>query len=228
MNSVTVITSTIGRLSLLKLAKTLSEQEVKVVHLVMWDKKKIEGGLLPNDERLNEFINDNYSIYHYDIKHPFNLTGEERVDNNLRAVGVSLSNTEYITLIDDDCWVEKNWFVEGIECIKKNNLEYCYAQRYIWKDEEERLGYDNYESIGCNNKLGYDLIDMNTLLYHKCVKRLLISLIFKYNSYKVDRELCTYLSKTCDGKDIKKPFLNQISPDFLLKFHTSNIKKYNN
>ena len=87
-----------------------------------------------------------------------------------------------ITLIDDDCWIEPNWFNTAIETFHKNKVDYCYAQRYIWENEQLRLGFDNYESIGDRNQFGYFLMDMNTVVYRNCLKKFLLSVLLSYNN----------------------------------------------
>lgn len=225
--AITVITSTIGRMSLLKLSETLSKQNVKVLHLVFWDGKREKDGVKPDDERFEPFKNDNYNIFHYDIKHPVYLEPNARIDNHMRMMGISMSTTDYITLIDDDCWIEPNWFGTAIETLQKNKVDYCYAQRYIWENEQLRLGFDNYESIGDRNQFGYYLMDMNTVVYRNCLKKFLLSVLLSYNNYTIDRCLAEGLLKMCKGTKIQGPYLNQISPDFLLGFHKRNIQMFN-
>lgn len=222
---ITVITSTIGRMSLLKLSKTLSEQNVKVLHLIFWDNKRETNGLNPNDEHFESFKNDYYNIFHYIINHPVYLEPNARIDNHMRIMGLSMTTTDYITMIDDDCWIEPNWFKTAISNLK--NSDYCYCQRYIWENEQKLLGFDNYESIGNVNKFGYHLMDMNTVVYCNNLKKFLISILLTYNNYLIDRVLAEGLLKMFKGVKIKNTYLNQISPTFLLEFHKQNIKIFN-
>ena len=170
---ITVVTSTIGRPSLLKLVDSLSKQNISITHLLFWDKNKEENGIVPYDNKLDRYTNENYNIFHYDIKHPVSLQSKSRIDNYMRIVGVSMSTTEYITSIDDDCWVENNWFKNAIDVMQKDNLDYCYCRRYIWENDHNKLGFDNYESIGNINIFGYYLMDLNTIIY----------IVKKYNYY---------------------------------------------
>ena len=222
-NSITVITSTIGRLSLLKLCKSLSNQNIKIIHLILWDKKRTDDGLVPNDMRFDMYINDNYNQYHYYIEHPFILEKDERIDNYLRSVGLSMTTTKYFTFIDDDCWLEDNWFNTAIEKMETNHLNYCFCRRNIWENETNKLGIDTYESIGKVNKFGYNLIDMNTLIYRSNIKILLLGLINRFNSYIIDRKISNYLLNKQTGECIDEGFINQICPSFLLDFHKENI-----
>ena len=218
----TVVTSTIGRLSLLKLCKSLSKQNIKVFHFLLWDKKRTENGINPHDLKLKYYENNNYKIFHYEINHPIILNSEEeRIDNHMRVIGLSMATTPYITLIDDDCWVENNWFTNAINSC--NKFEYCFSKRYLWHNNK-KLGIDNYESIGYINKFGYKLIDINSIVFKIQLKNKIISSILNNNRYFVDRDLAEVLLSEHNGCYIDVPYLNQIIPDFLLDFHLNNLQ----
>ena len=220
---ITVVTSTIGRLSLLKLAQSLSTQNIKVFHLILWDNKRVDNGINPYDKRLDELKNYNYNIFHYDIKHPIFLHSSERIDNHMRIIGISMATTKFITLIDDDCWIENNWFKNAIYNCEKNKLDYCFCRRYLWDNNNNKLGIDNYESIGIVNKFGYNLMETNSIIFNNNIKDSIIMVTLKYNFYGHDRYLAKYLIENFKGYAIIEPYLNQITPDFLLEFHNKNI-----
>jgi len=219
MAHITVVTSTIGRPSLLKLAESLSVQGVRTVHLVLWDKKRLPDGVVPDDPRMAAHANADYSIFHYVVDHELALKPGERIDNHLRAVGVAMSTTERVAMIDDDCWVEPGWFLRalGSEC------DYCYCRRALWESETLRLGVDTYESLGHTNAFGYALIDMNTLVFRN-MKAFLVTEICNNNNYVIDRHLATRLADF-GGTRFFDVGINQISPDFLLEFHKAHIKQ---
>jgi len=219
MTTITVVTSTIGRESLLRLSASLSVQGVKTVHIILWDTKRVTGGVTPHDIRLQQNVNDNYSIFHYFVEHEIRLKLNERVDNHLRAIGISMSTSDYITLIDDDCWVEPGWFRRAFE----SHGDYSLCQRFIWEDLKTRLGVDTYESIGHTNTFGYKLMDMNTIVFRSDMKGFLVSEILNNNNYTIDRHLAEKLSQGFQGTQFSVPFMNQVSPDFLLEFHKRHI-----
>lgn len=47
----TVITSTIGRESLFKLSESLSKQNVKIYHIILWDTKREDDDIEPYDKK---------------------------------------------------------------------------------------------------------------------------------------------------------------------------------
>jgi len=222
MDSITIITPTIGRPSLIKLIESLMNQNIKITHLLMWDKKREENGYNPYDSRFEKYEkeNENYHIYHYVIDHPVTIG---RKDNYLRCVGLTLSNTEYITQIDDDCWIEENWLSRAINNMITQKFTYCFCSRKLWKNEEEILGIDNYESIGVKNKFGYHLIETNSLVFHKDILDKIFMITYKYNDYGHDKLIGEYLVNNIDGMFDTTVGLNQIVPDFLLEFHKQSL-----
>jgi hypothetical protein len=37
----------------------------------------------------------------------------------MRSLGIKMATTQYITQIDDDCWLEYDWLFYGINVIKE-------------------------------------------------------------------------------------------------------------
>lgn len=218
----TVITSTIGRNSLLKLSESLSTQNVKICHIILWDTKRENGGIEPHDERLSTLVNEKYEVFHYIIKHPIFLEDKERIDNHMRLIGLTMTTSKFFTFIDDDCWLEDKWCKTAIKNIESKNSDYCYCYRYIWDSNYNKIGLDTYESIGMKNNFGYHLIDMNTIIYKKNMKNLITAILSNYNQYEIDRIIAEIILTKNSGIHLKEGFLNQISPDFLLDFHKKN------
>lgn len=219
----TVITSTIGRESLFKLSESLSKQNVKIYHIILWDTKRENDGIEPYDKKISNLVNDNYEVYHYIINHPIFLEENERIDNHMRLIGLTMTTSKFFTFIDDDCWVEDKWCKTAIENIQHKNSNFCYCYRYIWDSDYNKIGLDNYESIGMKNNFGYHLIDMNTIIYNKSMKDLITAILSNYNQYEIDRIIAEIILTKNSGVQLKEGFLNQISPDFLLDFHKKNI-----
>ena len=225
MESITVITPTIGRHSLIKLIESLTKQNVNIVHLTLWDNKREINGYSPNDIRFHKFINENYKIYHYVIEHPIVI---DRKDNYLRAIGISMANTPYITQIDDDCWLEENWLSRAINNMITRDVNYCFCMRQLWENENIVLGIDNYESIGMKNKFDYHLIETNSLVFTINIADVIWSITTKNNKYGHDRIIGNYLVNNINGIfDNAFVGLNQIVPDFLLEFHKHEMSLSN-
>jgi len=222
MHNITVITPTIGRASLIKLVKSLTLQNVNITHLMMWDNKREEKGYLPNDNRISQFETDNYKIYHYVIEHPVVIG---RKDNYLRTVGLMMSNTEYITQIDDDCWIENDWLNRAINNIITSKLDYCFCIRRLWENEDTILGIDNYESIGIVNSFGYNLIETNSIVFNKGILNDICSITQLHNNYGHDRKIGKFLIENKYGMFDTNFGLNQIVPEFLLNDHKQVMKK---
>jgi hypothetical protein len=223
---ITVITPTIGRRSIYKLASSLRNQNVKIIHIILWDSKRCNDNIEPYDKELELLTTPNYSIYHYVISHPiYNIL---RIDNYMRIVGLSMTTTEYVTQLGDDCWVEPDWLERGINYIKKgNNIDYIFCRRYIWENENTKMGVDDYESIGKTNKFGYNLMENDSIIYTKRLILPVINVLNKNNHYYSDREITKELLKQYNGLSDTECGLNQISPDFLIQFHKTHITKYN-
>jgi hypothetical protein len=129
----------------------------------MWDEKRCEGGVNPEDEIFKKYQHENYRCDSIVLTHPvFEI---KRKDNYLRSVGIIMTTTKFITQIDDDCWIEEDWLEKAIECMIQNSFEYCFCKRYLWKDVDEPLGIDDYESIGKMNQFGYHLMETNSIVF---------------------------------------------------------------
>ncbi len=222
MFEITVITPTIGRKSIRKLIESLSKQKVKIVHFILWDKKRCEDGYEPDDERLKSYEHENYKIYHTCFMHP--IQNKSRIDNYLRTIGIMMATTDYITQIDDDCWIEEDWLERAINRMREKDDDYCFCRRYLWENEEKGLGIDDYESIGKMNQFGYYLMETNSIVFKKKIA-IDIANITNQLGYGHDRIIAKYLVERREGSCDEKIGLYQIVPDFLIEFHKSNIGK---
>lgn len=222
MYEITVITPTLGRRSILRLLGSLQKQDVKILHLIMWDQKRCVDGLSPDDCIFKEYHSENYQSYHYVIQHP--VYGISRPDNYLRSLGIIMTTTDFITQIDDDCWLEEGWLSRAINWIREKELNYAFCQRNLWENEDIFLGIDNYESIGIKNQFGYHLMETNSIVFTKKIAFNICKITYEHNEYGHDRKIAEYLIENEKGiHDNQTSGLNQIVPDFLLEFHKSYI-----
>ena len=129
-------------------------------------------------------------MFHYVINHPVTIN---RKDNYLRAIGLMMSNTEYISQIDDDCWLEEKWLYAAINKMIETNMNYCFCSRRLWINDTIQLGIDTYESIGITNKFGYNLIETNSLVFHKKLLNAISQITHQCNDYGHDRVIANYL-----------------------------------
>jgi len=159
-------------------------------------------------------------MFHYVIDHPVTIN---RKDNYLRCVGLMMSNTEYTTQIDDDCWLEDDWLFRAIQNMIERCVDYCFCARQLWENEDTVLTVDNYESIGVKNIFGYHLIETNSLVFNKQLLEKICMITYKNNDYGHDRVIAEYLVNNINGQFDTKYGLNQIVPDFLLQSHKDFI-----
>jgi len=220
MKSITVITPTIGRPCLMKLIESLLKQNVKIVHLMIWDKKREPDGFSPNDARFENFTGENYQCYHYVVEHPVIIN---RKDNYLRCVGLSMANTNFVTQIDDDCWLEEGWLSRAIDYLNESSTNYIFCTRRLWENETQVLGIDTYESIGVENKFGYHLMETNSIVFRKFLLNEIFSITYLNNDYGHDRKIAEYLISHEQGLHDTNIGLNQIVPDFLLDAHKREL-----
>ena len=190
--------------------------------VILWDKKREEDGYGPDDDMFSKFKSDNYNCYHYVIEHPVVIG---RKDNYLRCVGLMMSNNEYVTQIDDDCWLEDDWLNRAANNITNYNVNYCFCLRRMWEDENTIIGIDAYESIGVTNELGYNLMETNSIVFRKTIVDKICSITYLNNDYGHDRELGKYLINIEQGYRDDNFGLNQISPECLLEFHRKTTIK---
>jgi glycosyltransferase involved in cell wall biosynthesis len=221
MYEITVVTPTIGRQSLLRLVKTLALQDIRLIHIILWDNHRCENSLTPDDKVLASYANDNYVQYNYVINHP--VYDIVRKDNYLRTLGIMMSGTKYITQIDDDCWIEPDWLLRSVSEIKRLDLDYIFCIRCLWEDEERILGIDNYESIGIKNRFGYHLMETNSIVFTSKMALTVSNVTKIYDQYGHDRFLAEELFSNYNGNIDARVGLHQIVPDFLIEFHKSNI-----
>lgn len=221
MYDITVITPTLGRKSIIRLIESLQKQNVKILHLIMWDQKRCEDGLSPDDSIFQTFHSDTYTSFHYVISHP--IYQISRIDNYLRYVGMMMSTTDYITQVDDDCWLEGGWLWNAIGEMKEKEVDYIFCKRNVWEDEEKLLGTDDYESIGIQNRFGYHLMETNSITFSKRIVLHICQMTYLNNHYGHDRILAEYLIKNHKGIKSETIGLHQIVPDFLLEFHKYHL-----
>ena len=157
------------------------------------------------------------------MNHP--MTSVERVDNHLRKIGISMATTQYITQIDDDCWIEDGWFAAAIHAMEQKKYNYVFCKRRLWESESVCLGEDNYESIGTMNQFGYHLMETNSIIFTSQVAMEVARITHEHNEYGHDRHLAKYLINHQYGLYLSSFVgLNQLVPDFLFEFHKTNCK----
>lgn len=89
-----------------------------------------------------------------------------------------LTNADYILYLDQDCWFDENHVESCVNLIEKNNLDWCYSLRKIFKEDATYICNDDCESLGVytHPAFNYQLIDTNCY----CIKREIAMMVAPY------------------------------------------------
>lgn len=215
----TVITPTVGRRTLLRLKECLRREKVPYVHLIMWDQKRCEDGLSPEE------VEDDRTFC-YVMKHPGpgQIPKNHRNDVWLRALGISMARTKYIKCCDDDTWPEENHLEKVCDFMEQNNLDFTWCYRRMWKRNGDLIGTDRFEATGEKNRFGYTLLDNSSLFYNQKAGSVLHQVFQQNQVYGDDRFTSDPLHKYCKGKLLPEILTNHCCQPELESFFEQNIK----
>ena len=94
---------------------------------------------------------------------PINVGANGFYGHRVYAAFTHLIDTEYVTYLDQDNWLEPTHIESCINTIKENNLDWCYSLRNIHNKKGEFLCQDNCESLGkWQTYHGVNHVDTNT------------------------------------------------------------------
>ena len=226
----TIITPTMGRPSILKLKAALSlETEIPFIHIILWDKNKYSG---EDAIRKEDLVDDR--TFCYEFNHPYHEYPKQRNDVYLRAVGISISNTPFITFFDEDTFPEPNHLSKIFRYMINNKLDYTYCKRRMWRYDVVssnliEIGVDDFEAIGIKNSLGYRLIDNSSLYMRIETARQLIPLYLSNQVYGDDRLVPDFLDGLSDVKGARmlEALVNHIAKPSLENFFIKGISSNN-
>lgn len=229
----TVITPTTGKESLFNAILSLKNQKsaIPIRHIILWDNKREGEFLFPDESGKIKLINDlevesgAYSSNCIVVKDNF-IQGQA-VGSALRAIGLMIANTEWVTFMDDDIM----WDSCHIESIMNavENSEWGFCKRRIWTNnngEYECLGIDEYESVGEEAKTAYKMVDNNCLVFKKKYGISAACLYRNTTSYDDDRLMYNFLNMYA-GVPAKsnETTVNQICPERLINFFSKYCTK---
>ena len=235
---ITIITPTLGNKSLIRLKKSLQYESVPYIHLILWDKNRVSNAIDPN------FLKDS-NTFCYEFTHPYHQFPGQRNDVWLRAVGVSLTNTPFVTFFDDDTWPNRGHLTKIMNVFRKRKVEYIHCYRRMWEDKKlenkdqrsnhildiknyelyndlQLIGVDNFEAIGEKNKFGYRLVD-NSSVYLKLQVARKIMNVFLDNQVYGDDRLTPEVLDNYKGYFLKEVLVNHVAKPSLLNFFKENI-----
>jgi hypothetical protein len=228
---VTVITPTTGKPSLFKLMESITNQNIPIKHILLWDDKR-EGCfgnnqtspfVLEKPEWLEDF---RYLVECHVIKG--NSVKGQAFGSMLRSVGLMAATTEYVTFADDDVTWEDNHLSSMLEMMK--NHEWGFCKRKIWsqtdKAQLEYLGVDEFESVGEEAKTPYKMVDNSSMIFKRKYGASAAILYRETEAYNDDRLMYDFL-KTYGGSPGKTNLatVNQICPNRLNNFFKLNCTK---
>tara|TARA_B100001057_G_C22807270_1_gene933967 strand:- start:83 stop:1453 length:1371 start_codon:yes stop_codon:yes gene_type:complete len=216
----TIITPTLGNKSIINLKQVLKQEQIEHIHIILWDTHRV----VENNKMINPNDLEDENTYCYQFVHPYFKYNNQRNDVWLRGVGISLTNTPYITFFDDDTWPERNHLTEVFNYMASKSLDYTYVSRMMWENLNTKIGEDNFEAIGVKNKFGFRLIDNSSLYMKEKTSKKVMNVFLSNQVYGDDRLTPDYLDSVEDkGEKMKKVLVNHIAKPQLLNYFKSNI-----
>jgi hypothetical protein len=221
MHSVTVITPTTGKASLLKLIDSIESQSLSgiVYHLLLWD----------------DFRDSDVDPASFNSDHRFSIVAPPGSGKNgsapgsiLRAVGFILANTPWITFADDDVTWDNNHLAVLNEVITNSGKNWAFTMRKIWSPAGDYLGIDNFESVGDSplRRVPYEMCDGNTMIFRREYGVAAAHLYRNTTEYNDDRLMYALLKENAGpGAQTNTATINQICPDKLIDFFKNNCDK---
>ena len=221
-NVFTVITPTRGNTNLLKIKQVLKQENLNYFHIILWDTSRDSMNF--NGRELTPRDLEDECTYCYELVHPYFRFSNQRNDVWLRGVGITMTNTPYITFFDDDTWGERNHFVKVFEYMNQKQLECTYVIRRMWENEDNVIGLDNFEATGEMNKFGFKLIDNSSIYLKLDTARLLSSMFLSNQIYGDDRLTADFLDKYEKKRErFNEVLVNHIAKPILVNYFKSNI-----
>jgi hypothetical protein len=216
---ITVITPTTGKESLGRLIESIdSQSKGRVFHLLLWDDKR--------DSDINpETFN---STCRHSIVAPNGSGGNQDAPGSiLRAAGLILARTPWVTFADDDVWWDNN-HLDEIEPLM-NSCNWLSVLRRIYRPPNcELIGIDRFESVGddISRKVPYEMCDGNTMAFKRQFGVGAAYLYRETIEYNDDRLLYAFLKQYAGPRGkTNQASINQICPDKLINFFLSNCDK---
>lgn len=157
---ITIITPTRGEETIFKLIKSINQQSIPWVHILVTDTSWMDKSLDPT-KCFNEKKGD---CIRYNINIPFYTKKGIAPGSALRSVALMAAQTEWITMADSDVWYEDN----HLETMINHDKNWSYCKRKIWSPTTgEYIGVDNFESVGEESITPYKMVDGCSMAYKR-------------------------------------------------------------
>jgi hypothetical protein len=212
MPTVTIITPTTGKPSLGDLIHSIDKQKQAstVFHLLLWD--QVRDSPRPPET--------------YNGPHRLSLVLPEGLGRNgdapgspLRAVGLMVANTPWVTFADDDVRWEENHLTLVFGALSRAN--WATTLRTVWSPSGERLGVDRFESVGDapGRRVPYKLCDNNCMIFRREFGTAAAVLYRETRDYDDDRLMYNFLTaKGGPREQTNTPTIHQVCPRRLVDF----------
>jgi hypothetical protein len=216
---ITVITPTTGKESLNRLIESVDLQgKDRVFHLLLWDNKRDSS---VNPESFN-------GVNRHSLVAP-NGSGRnnDAPGSILRAVGLMLARTPWVTFADDDVWWECN-HLDEIEPLMHSHNWLSVLRRIYKPPNGELIGIDRFESVGDDvcRKVPYEMCDGNTMIFKREFGVGAAYLFRETTEYNDDRLLYAFLKQYAGPRGkTNQASVNQICPDKLINFFQNYCDK---
>ena len=226
---ISVITPTTGKNSLFKLIESLTGQSVAFRHILLWDYKREDSFLFPHPRTFN--INNPYMFNaenRYSVVVKSSFVQGQACGSALRAVGLMLADTEYVTFADDDVWFEDEHLENMLKIIQTNDSNWAYCRRKIWSSAKDYIGIDNFESVGdsMDRKVPYEMADNNCMVFKRRFGTSGAVLYRETKDYNDDRLFYGFLKKHAGlPSKTNDATVNQICPERLVAMFREHCTK---
>ena len=213
--SVTVLTPTIGRPGLAELMASVDAQRnvPRPCHLLLWDATRAPGAPVP--EALD--TPHRFSLV-LPARHAFPGFHHRAPGSALRAIGLLLATTPWVTFADDDvCWAPDHM---ARLLAAAQGLQWASTLRRMRTESGERLGVDRFESVGddADRQVPYEMIDNNCMLFRREWGVRAAPLYRETRSYNDDRLMYAMLKAEAGPRGrTGRATLDQCSPPALVE-----------
>jgi hypothetical protein len=214
---ITIISPTTGKNGLNKLIESLKRQTVPYTHILLWDDKREDAFLYPDEVCLstkNPYdLNCNNGNITYSIVVPGSVVQGVAAGSALRSIGLLAATTPFVTFGDDDVWYEEGHLESLLKAV--DGKQWAYCKRKIWASDKDYIGIDDFESVGDSpsRKVPYEMVDNNTMIFARRLGTSAAVIYREVQEYNDDRQMYAFL-KQYGGSPGKtdRATVNQICP----------------
>ena len=210
---VTVITPTTGRPSLDRLVASVDAQagSAAVFHLLLWDDHREPEARTPSS---------------YEAAHRLSLVLPPGSGRNgdapgsaLRAIGLMVARTPWVTFADDDV----HWEADHLQRLLSaaEGRHWASTLRHVWTPSGDYLGVDRFESVGDDpgRRVPYEMVDNNCMMFRREFGTMAAVLYRETAEYNDDRLMYGALKQHAGPRgSTSAPTIHQACPDRLVDF----------